>query len=150
MEKNKQLTNRSVSPLFDRLNNFGFFPTRFFEDVGNEFPTDMVTGSVNVNVKETDNLHQIQVSAPGYKKENFKIDINDSTLTISNKFSEEKSSEKEKYSHKEFRRSSFSRSFYLPENLKTDEITAKYEDGILYIDIPKSEIVKRVTKIEIQ
>lgn len=153
MEKNKQLTKRSVSPLFNRLNDFGFFPTRFFGDFWDEFPTfttDMMTGSVNVNVKETDNLHQIQLSAPGYKKENFKIDINDSTLTISNEFSEEKSSEKERYSHKEFRKSSFSRSFYLPENLKTDEITAKYEDGILYIDIPKSESVKRTRKIEIE
>jgi HSP20 family protein len=86
------------------------------------------------------------------KPENIgKIDIDENVLTISNEFKEEKTNENEKWSRKEFRRSSFRRSFYLPENLKTEDIQAKYEDGILYIDIPKQEkIVSKSRTIEIK
>lgn len=148
-----KLTQRSVSPLYSRLN--GIFPSRMSEILdemmsGYSSNYDMVTDP-SINVKETDTIHQIQVSAPGYKKENFKIDIDENILTISNEFKEEIKNENQKFTRKEFRRSSFTRSFYLPENLKTDEISAKYEDGILYIDIPKQEkIVSKTRTIEIK
>lgn len=155
MEKNNNVTRRSVSPLANRLNDFSFFPSRIsdiFDEMLSDFPqtTDMISDP-SINVKETDTIHQIQVSAPGYKKENFKIDIDENILTISNQFKEEKTSENEKWFRKEFRQSSFKRSFYLPDNLKTEEIVAKYEDGILYIDIPKQEkIVSKSRTIEIK
>jgi len=154
MEKNNNLTRRSVSPLANRLNDFSFFPSRIsdiFDEMFSDFPqtTDMISDP-SINVKETDTIHQIQVSAPGYKKENFKIDIDENVLTISNQFKEEKTNENEKWFRKEFRQSSFKRSFYLPDNLKTEEIVAKYEDGILYINIPKQEkIVSKSRTIEI-
>ena len=155
MEKNNNVTRRSVSPLANRLNDFSFFPSRIsdiFDEMLSDFPqtTDMISDP-SINVKETDTIHQIQVSAPGYKKENFKIDIDENVLTISNQFKEEKTNQDEKWSRKEFRRSSFTRSFYLPENLKTEEIVAKYEDGILYIDIPKQEKIRSKSRtIEIK
>jgi HSP20 family protein len=128
-----------VSDLLDNLLNE-------FKTIGPDKTTDP-----SVNVKETETIHQIQVSAPGYKKENFSIDIDGNVLTISNEFKEEKTKETEKWSHKEFKQSSFKRSFQLPENLKTDDIQAKYEDGILYIDIPKQEkIVSKSRTIEIK
>lgn len=151
MKNNNKLSKRSVSPL-RRLNHFGMFPSVFdiFDEMMSDFPgiTDNLS-DVSVNLKESDSSHQIQLSAPGYKKDNFKIDIDDNRITISNQFSDEKSDESERYSYKEFRQSSFSRSFYLPENSNVDDIKAKYEDGILYIDIPKKEIVKKTKQIEI-
>ena len=71
----------------------------------------------------------------GYKKENFKIDIDENILTISNEFKEEIKNENEKFTRKEFKRSSFSRSFYLPENLKTDEIS---------VDMNIAEILRQI------
>ena len=155
MEKNNNVPHKSISPITNRLNDFSFFPSRIsniFDDFMADFPhtVDKVSDP-SINVKETDTNHQIQVSAPGYKKENFKIDIDENVLTISNEFKEEKNNENEKWSRKEFRQSSFRRSFYLPENLKTEDIQAKYEDGILYIDIPKQEkIVSKSRTIEIK
>lgn len=152
MENNK----KSVNPLSNRfydLNNF--FPSRIsdiLDEMMSDFPVtyDKVTDP-SINVKETDTIHQIQVSAPGYKKENFKIDIDENVLTISNQFKEEIKNENEKITRKEFRCSSFKRRFYLPENLKIDEISAKYEDCILYIDIPKKDrIVSKTRTIEIK
>jgi HSP20 family protein len=151
MEKNK-LTRKSVNQLSNRLN---FFPSRIsdiLDEMMSDFPntSDRISDQ-SVNVKETDTIHQIQISTPGYKKENFKIDIDENVLTISNEYKEETKNENEKFTLKEFRRSSFSRSFYLAENLKTDEISAKYEDGILYIDIPKQDkIVSKTRTIEIK
>lgn len=146
--RNNKLTRKTLP---SRLNNFGMlsiFPELF--DTMSDFTSRFDNFSdVGVNIKETDKLHQIQLSAPGYKKDNFKIDIEDNRITISNEFSQENVDENEKYSYKEFKQSSFSRSFTLPENINSDEIKAKYEDGILYIDIPKTEITKKYKKIEI-
>lgn len=139
METNKLIRNSKL-----------FFPD-FFEMVS-DFPfQNGLNDKLTVNVKETDTLHQIQLSAPGYKKENFKIDIEDNVLTISNKFEEEKSQEGERWTRKEFKVSSFSRGFYLPEGLNTENISARYEDGILYIDVPKVEKkIKKSRNIEIK
>lgn len=154
MENNK-ITRKSVNPLSNRFYDLNFFPSRIsdiLDEMMSDFPnTSDRISDPSVNVKETDTIHQIQVSAPGYKKENFKIDIDENVLTISNEYKEETKNENEKFTRKEFRRSSFSRSFYLPENLKTEDISARYEDGILYIDIPKQEkIVSKTRTIEIK
>lgn len=102
MEKNNNVSRRSVSPLSNRFYDFGFFPSKI-----SDFPvTSDKIADPSINVKETDTIHQIQVSAPGYKKENFKIDIDENVLTISNEFKEEKTNENEKWYRKEFRRSS--------------------------------------------
>jgi len=76
---------------------------------------------------------------PGVNKEDFKIDLHDSYLTISGerKISEEK---KEKnFRSIETQYGSFSRSFSLPENVAADKINAKYNNGILELTIPKDE-----------
>lgn len=157
MGKDK-ITTR-VNPLSRRFNIFGEMPTPFssrmpesIEDFFNQFMSfgyDRLS-SPSVNVKETEKSHEIQIAAPGYKKENFLIDVDDNVLTISNEIKEEKSESKENFSRKEFKRSSFSKSFYLPEGLNADKITANYKDGILYVNVPKVEKKKNVKKIEIQ
>jgi len=92
-----------------------------------------------VNVRETDNGHQLQISAPGYDRNNFRLSVEDNVLTISNRVENESVAEDENWRRKEFKTSSFSRSFYLPDYLKADNIKAHYEDGILYIDLPRME-----------
>lgn len=151
--ENINLIRRSVNPLSKRLERFGFFPSISYmmDEMMSDFNKNYDNFSVpSVNVKETDTQHQIQVSAPGYKKENFKIDIQENVLTISNENKEEVKDEKENYLRREFKSYSFKRRFYLPDNLKTDNVTAKYEDGVLYIDIPKEKISPMIRTIEIK
>lgn len=92
-----------------------------------------------VDIVETDKAFEISVAAPGMNKEDFKLDVNDKFLTVSGerKFTKEK---KENYFHSiETQYGTFGRSFTLPENVNSANITAKYENGILEIILPKDE-----------
>ena len=98
-----------------------------------------------VNVRETNDDYMIDVAAPGMKRENFKVELDNNILTISSEF-EEKQEEKDKnenFTRREFSYQSFQRSFSLPEN-KVDggKISAKYTDGILHVVVPKREEAK--------
>ena len=101
-----------------------------------------------VDVIETEKAFEVHVAVPGMNKEDFKIDLNDSLLTISGerKLVEEK---KEVNFHSvETQYGTFSRSFTLPENVDSTKINAKYVNGILEINIPKDE--KKVLKSTIK
>lgn len=107
----------------------------------------------SVNVKEEENGFEIQVAAPGIKKQDFKINLDRNILTISseNKSETEEVGEYRKFTRREFNYSSFSRSFTLPEQVETDRIEATYEDGILKVSVPKKEIQSPTLKtIEIK
>ena len=95
--------------------------------------------SPKVDVIENENSYEVHLAVPGVSKEDFKIDLNDNTLTISGerKFTNEK---KEKNYHSvETQYGSFRRSFSLPENIDGTKISAKYNNGILELVIPKDE-----------
>ncbi|SMO60282.1 heat shock protein Hsp20 [Saccharicrinis carchari] len=97
-----------------------------------------------VNVKEDDNEFQIEVAAPGMKKEDFKVDYDNGRLCISSeKKSENEVKEGEKMTRREFSYQSFQRSFTVPETMvEGDKIKANYADGILRITLPKRDEVK--------
>ena len=97
-----------------------------------------------VNVKENDIEFQIEVAAPGLKKDDFKLNFKNGKLTISSEKKEEKEEKKgEKVTRKEFNYQSFQRTFNVSENVvETDKISAKYADGILHVKLPKREEVK--------
>lgn len=97
----------------------------------------------NLNIKETKDSFLVEVAAPGFEKSDFKIELNNDLLTIS---SEKKANNElkdgERITKQEFSYQSFSRSFTLPEHVDEEKISAKYENGILFIDIPKKEEAK--------
>lgn len=97
-----------------------------------------------VNVKENDNEFQIEVAAPGLKKEDFQLHLDNGRLTISSEKKDEKvEKEGEKVTRKEFSYQSFQRSFNVAEDVvNADKIVAKYNNGILYVTLPKREEVK--------
>ena len=97
-----------------------------------------------VNVKETENEYEIEVAAPGMKKEDIKVNLDHNVLTItSEKKEEKKEKEKGKYTRREFSYQSFTRTFTVPEReVDGDNISAKYCDGILCVTLPKREEVK--------
>lgn len=105
-----------------------------------------------VNVKEKKDGFEIEMSAPGLKKEDFNVELSNNVLTIScaKKEEDETKDEDGRYTRQEFSYQSFSRSFNLPETVDHEKIDAKYEDGILILSIPKKEeVIPSSKRIEI-
>lgn len=92
----------------------------------------------SVNVKESDKDYQIEVAAPGMKKDNFNVAVENGILTISADVKDEKEEKKDNYTRREFSYSSFTRSFTLPPDVDENNIKAHYEDGVLFLTIVKA------------
>lgn len=116
-----------------------FFPKDIMEWSFKNF-TDIGSTMPSVNLSETEREYQIDLAAPGMKKEDFKVEIEDKTISIASEKEErsEEMNKKENYTRKEFSYRSFCRSFHLPDAAETERIEATYKDGILHITIPKN------------
>jgi HSP20 family protein len=90
-----------------------------------------------VNIKERDKDFVIELAAPGMKKEDFDIDLDNNILTISSQKKEENVEEKADYTKREFYYNEFKRAFTLPDTADTEKIEAEYKDGILTLSIAK-------------
>jgi HSP20 family protein len=90
-----------------------------------------------VNIIEKDDKFLIEMAAPGLRKEDFKINIENGILQIDSESQREVEEEKDNYTRKEFNYSSFSRSFTLPENASEENIAASYENGVLKLKLQK-------------
>lgn len=97
-----------------------------------------------VNVIENDDEYRIEVAAPGLKKSDFNLNFENGRLTISSERKDERQEKSgDRFNRREFWYQSFQRSFTLSENVvNTGKISARYEDGILYITLPKRDEVK--------
>ncbi|MES2140716.1 MAG: Hsp20/alpha crystallin family protein [Bacteroidota bacterium] len=104
----------------------------------------------SVNITETEKEYKIELAAPGLEKKDFKIEVENKVLIISSEKEEEKKEEDKNYKRREFSYSSFSRSFQLPEDILSDKIDAKYENGILKLSVPKKEVSVSKQKKEIK
>lgn len=119
---------------------------------GSNFP-EMANNIPAVNIKEKPDKFLVEVAAPGMQKKDFKIELNSSTLTISSEKKEQHEEKDEDYNRKEFSYQSFYRTFHLPKDVvNADKITAKYDNGILNLEIPKLEEgkIKHSKMIQIQ
>lgn len=96
-----------------------------------------------VNVKETNDEFFIEVAAPGMNKNDFKVHFNNNVLTISSEKKNEKDEKTDNYTRREFSYKSFQRAFTISENaVNGEKISAKYNNGILVITLPKREEIK--------
>jgi len=123
------------------------FPTDWENFFGKDlmpdlFDSDNYKSLPAVNIVEGNDDFIIEVAAPGLDKKDFKIDLENNQLTISSEKEDRTEEKNERMIRKEFRYSSFSRSFTLPETVENDKIKAKHKDGILYVSIPKKEVAK--------
>ena len=91
------------------------------------------------NVSQTDGGFRIELAAPGFSRSDFNIQVDESILTISTKDEEGAKDEDEDYTSCECTQSSFSRSWTLPKRVNVNSITARYDAGILSLDIPSTE-----------
>lgn len=97
-----------------------------------------------VNIKEDANEYQLELAAPGMKKDDFKLNYENGRLTISSeRKNESEEKEGETITRREFSYQSFQRSFTVPQNIvDAEKIKASYNDGILNIRLPKRDEVK--------
>jgi len=97
----------------------------------------------SVNVIENEDSFDVEVAAPGLKKEDFQLTVDDDMLTISGERKEESEKSEGTFTKREFNYSRFSRSFQLPESCDSERISAAYKDGVLNLNIPKKEEAKK-------
>lgn len=124
----------------------------WFSDVFESFFNDsfmndrMITRVPAVNIAETANSYQIELAAPGLKKDDFKINLDKNILSISVEKRSEENQDNKRYNRREYSYSSFVRSFTLPEYADPNNIEAEYTDGLLTLHVGKKEEAKQLTR----
>ena len=125
---------------------------------GDLFDTDFVPKSnytaPAINVKESDKAYTVELAAPGMKKEDFNVHINDEGNLIIKMESKQEHKEEDKNTHylrREFSYSKYEQTLILPDDVKKDDIKAHVENGVLTVELPKvvEEKVKLSRQIEI-
>jgi HSP20 family protein len=102
-----------------------------------------------VNVREDEKAYTMELAAPGIKKEYCRVGINEDgnlTIAIENKMEHKEGNKKHHYLRREFSYSNYEQSYTLPDDVVKDQISAKVEDGILTVNMPKTEPKEKVTK----
>ena len=96
---------------------------------------------MKTDVRETDHSYELDIDLPGFKKDEVKVDLKNGYLTISAAKSLDKESEKknERYIRKERYAGKMARSFYVGEDVEPKDVSAKFEDGILKVSLPKAQ-----------
>src|SRR5438046_4552651 len=122
----------------------------FFTTMPSLFKDDVRINALNnfapANVKETENGYDLELVAPGLNKEDFKIDLDKNTLTVSFEKKSENEEKTEKFLRREYKNQSFKRSFTVDENIDTERISANYIQGVLTLNLPKKPEVKLQAK----
>jgi len=119
-----------------------------FDELFNNLPSAW-GDSLNVpatNIHEDKDGYHVEVSAPGLSKEDFKINIEKDLLTVSYEKKEENKTEDYKTVRREFGQRGFKRSFSLNDQVDTENVQAKYENGILKLYLPKKEETKPASR----
>lgn len=124
--------------------------SNFFNDF---FDTDMMprmnATAPAVNVKETDKGYVMEIAAPGLKKEYCRVSLDNEgnlNLKIEDKFEHKEENKKEHYLRREFNYSNYEQTYVLPEDVDKEKISAKVENGILTVELPK--VSKEIRKEE--
>jgi len=120
--------------------NFDLFD-EFFDD---NFFNKKEKNFMKTDIKEKKDRYTIEMDLPGFEKENIKLELNNGYLTISGKQENKIDEEEEKYVHKERFYGECTRSFFVGDNIKEEDIDAEFKNGTLKIDIPKKEEQKEI------
>ena len=125
--------------LFDDFMDDFSFPT--LPDVDKELYGKHAKNLMKTDVKETDDGYQVAVDLPGFKKDEIKIKLENGTLTINaaKGLDKDEKDKEGKYVRRERYAGSMSRSFYVGDGVSQEDIKAKFENGVLTLDVPKKE-----------
>ncbi|MGI6231310.1 MAG: Hsp20/alpha crystallin family protein [Prevotella sp.] len=144
--------------LYPVLNSNNWLNNAFDDFFNTDWMPKINATAPAVNVKENDKAYEMEIAAPGLKKEYCRINIdNDGNLNVKienkfeNKEENKKEDKKEHYLRREFSYSNYEQSYTLPDNVDKEHISAKVENGVLTIELPKlkNEEVKNERRIEI-
>lgn len=122
--------------------NFDLFDD-FFDD---NFFTKKEKNFMKTDIKEKKDKYVIEMDLPGFEKENIKLELNNGYLTITGKQENNIDEEEEKYVNKERFYGECTRSFFVGDNIKEEDINAEFKNGMLKIDIPKKEEQKEISE----
>lgn len=127
-----------------------WFPTVFDEFLNSDVtPSTCTTTAPAVNVKEDEKAYTMEVAAPGIKKEYCRVSLNEDgnlSIAIENKMEHKEEDKKQHYLRREFSYTNYQQSYSLPEDVVKDKISARVENGILTITLPKQEKEAKVSK----
>lgn len=129
-----------LSPSKSPLTNFldDFFNSSLSDIIGAEF----TSSKPSINIVEEDDKFILSLAAPGLSKEAFDIKLDKDQLIISAEIKSENDDANENFKRREFNYNSFKRSFFIPKSVNRDSIEASYEDGILSLNLSKTEEAK--------
>ena len=118
------------------------FPMRELANVDRRLYGKNAGHVMKTDVKETDGTYELEVDLPGFKKDEINVKLEDGYMTISASkgLDTEKKDKHGKIIRQERYAGAMSRSFYVGEGVKTEDVKAKFEDGVLKLDIPKKEL----------
>lgn len=138
--------NRPLSTMRSLLDDF--FTEPYFRLRGRD-----ITGSLwpRIDISEEDKTYRIRADLPGMKKEDIDVSIEGDTLTISGTKVDESREEEGKYSHYERSYGNFERSFTIPDNVDSENVSASYKNGVLELELTKTaESKTKGKKIEVK
>lgn len=127
--------------------------SRFFDDNFWESENSLTKGNVPVNIRDAGQHYELDVVAPGCKKEDFKINIENNVLTVSfeQKREDHPQDKDTGWVRNEYMQRSFSRSFTLDDTVDLENVNASYNDGILKLRLGKNQkAIARSKTIEIK
>lgn len=127
-----------IEEMFNSNSLLGDFPSVF-----KGFEKDIFPKLPEANVVENESDYQIELAAPGFDRKDFNVKMENGVLNISAEKDQESNEKGKNFRRREFTSSSFTRSFYLPDNLTGDKVEAKYDQGILRVTLPKREMQKK-------
>ena len=118
------------------------FPMRELANVDRRLYGKNASHIMKTDVKETDGTYELEIDLPGFKKDEIGVKLEDGYMTISaaKGLDTEKKDKHGKIIRQERYEGAMQRSFYVGEGVKTEDVKAKYEDGVLKLDIPKKEL----------
>ena len=125
-----------------------WMPTLFEDFLNTDFMPRANCTAPAVNVKESENAYTMELAAPGIKKEYCRVSINDEgnlAIAIENKVEHKHEDKSHHYLRREFSYSNYEQNYSLPDDVERDKISAKVEDGILTVTMPK--MVKEQKKL---
>lgn len=109
------------------------------------FFTESESKLMKTDIKEKKDKYVIEIDLPGYEKDGIKVEIQDGYLTVHAKVNkQDNEEEKGKFVRKERYTGECSRSFYVGENIKEEDIKAKFRNGTLMLEVPKKEQHKQL------
>jgi len=117
---------------------------RFFNDFSLGLWDSDTVWYPTADLTETDDAYEVHAELPGMKKDDIKISFHNNILSINGEKKQEKKTDKKNYHRVERVYGKFERCFRLPDDVKSDEIKAKYKNGVLVVTIPKSEKAKPI------